>query len=54
LRSLIGWARTAQASPNRADYQHFESGIVLVHLRDGRYTYAFGNPANPREIQFIR
>lgn len=54
LRSLIGWARAAQASPNRIDYQHFESGILLVHLRDGRSTYAFGNPSNPREVQFIR
>lgn len=54
LRRLIGWARESQARPDRADYQLFDSGILLVHLRESGYTYAFGNPANPGEIQFIQ
>ncbi len=54
LRQLIGWAIEPQARPDRADYQLFDSGILLVHLRGSGVTYAFGNPANPGEVQLIR
>jgi hypothetical protein len=54
LRRQIGWAREAQARPDRVDFQAFDSGILLVHLREAGYTYAFGNSANPGEVQVIR
>jgi len=54
LRRQIGWAREAQARPDRVDFQLFDSGIMLVHLREAGYSYAFGNPANPGEVQVIR
>jgi hypothetical protein len=55
LRARIGWARENQARADRADYQLFDSGILLVHLREHGVTYAFGNPANPAEVQaFVR
>ncbi|NTV62439.1 MAG: hypothetical protein HGA65_02735, partial [Oscillochloris sp.] len=48
-----GWAREPQSRPDRADYQLFDSGSLLVHLRERRVTYAFGDPSRPGEIQLI-
>jgi hypothetical protein len=53
LRQRIGWAREAQARPDRADVQLFDSGILLVHLREANVTWAFGNPSNPGEVQYL-
>jgi hypothetical protein len=53
LRRRIGWAREAQARPERADVQLFDSGILLVHLRGANITWAFGNPSNPNEVQYL-
>jgi hypothetical protein len=55
LRAQIGWARESQARADRADYQLFDSGILLVHLREAGITYAFGSPGSPSEVQaFVR
>jgi hypothetical protein len=54
LREQIGWATEPQARAERADYQLFDSGILLVYLRGSGATYAFGNPSNPSEVQVIR
>lgn len=53
LRERIGWAREDRARPERADVQLFDSGILLVHLRGANVTWAFGNPANPGEVQYL-
>jgi hypothetical protein len=53
LRQRIGWAREAQARPDRADVQLFDSGIMLVHLRGANITWAFGNASNPSEVQYL-
>ena len=53
LRQRIGWAREDQARADRADVQLFDSGILLVHLREANITWAFGNPSDPSEVQYL-
>ncbi|MCU0495282.1 MAG: hypothetical protein MUD01_27150 [Chloroflexaceae bacterium] len=54
LRQAIGWAIEPQAQARLADYQVFDSGIILVHIRETATVYAFGDPSRPEQVQVIR
>ncbi|MFP4441296.1 MAG: hypothetical protein ACLFVO_29030 [Chloroflexaceae bacterium] len=43
-----------EARPDRADYQLFESGVLLVYLHEPGYVYTFGNPGRPGKIRFFQ
>ncbi|MFV9505531.1 MAG: hypothetical protein AB4911_13330 [Oscillochloridaceae bacterium umkhey_bin13] len=54
LRNQLGWAIESPAVAARADYQVFDSGILVVYLQDRGVAYAFGHPAVPSDVQTIR
>lgn len=53
LASQLGWATAATATPLRINYQVFDGGVLLVHIPEYAVVYAFGDPANPTDIQII-
>lgn len=53
LPNQLGWAIDATATPLRINYQVFTGGVLMVHIPEYAVVYAFGNPANPSEVQII-